>query len=302
MSRLPHALASGDGLRPQLAELVALAADVRQRARRQPRAAIRPGQRASRPLGRGMDYADSRPYVAGDEARHVDWRVTARSGQLYSKRFEAERDRVCLLLVDPQPVQFFGTRQRLKSVQAARVGAAAAWWAQQQGDRLALLDTASAVPLQAGRGQPAVMRVLQALVQLYAQAPQTPVGTLVKQLEQAARLCRAGNLVVITDVSRAAQVPVTVWQACSRHLQLHLLLVFDALELEPPATALHLSGLDGQQWVDFSQPRIRQQWVEQFLLPLRRLQAMPVAGMHVHRLMSDDAADGWLPSALARVA
>ena len=107
---------------------------------------------------------------------------------------------------------------------------------------------------------------------------------------------------VITDVSRAAQVPATVWQACSRHLQLHLLLVFDALELEPPATALHLSGLDGQQWVDFSQPRIRQQWVEQFLLPLRRLQAMPVVGMHVHRLMSDDAADGWLPSALARVA
>jgi len=288
-------MAGGDGIRPLLSELVALAAAVRLRARHRLLRTPQPGQRASRLAGRGMDHADSRPYVAGDEARHVDWRVSARSSQLYSKRFHAERERLCLLLVDPHPAQFFGTRQRFKSVQAARVAAAAAWWATQQGDRLAMLDTRTPAPIAAGGGQAAVMRVLQGLVQAYQQPPAMPAQALTHWLEQAARLCRGGTLVVVADIQRAAQVPAAVWQACTRHLQLHVVVVFDALELSPPMQALRLSGLDGVQRVDFSQPAVRQAWLAQSQGPLQALQALVVARMQVHCVMGDDAADGWLP-------
>lgn len=290
--------AAGDGLQPGLAELVALAADVRLRARHRPLRSPLPGQRASRLAGRGMDHADSRPYVAGDEARHVDWRVTARSGQLYSKRFHAERERLCLLLMDVQPGQFFGTRVRLKSVQAARGLAAAAWWAQQQGDRLAVLDNAGSPPVLAGGGQAAVMRVLQALVQGYAQAPaadgQPPLASL---LEQAARLCRGGTVVLATDAQRAAAVPRQVWQACCRHLQLHLLVLVDALEIDPPPRRLSLAGTDGVQQLDFSRAAVRARWQAHTVEPLQALQALQVVGMQVHCLMTDAAADSWLPPA-----
>lgn len=281
---------------------MALGSSVRLRARRRSVNPLISGQRASRLAGRGMDHADSRPYVAGDEARHVDWRVTARSGQMHSKRYHAERERVCLLLLDPQPAQFFGTRQRFKSVQAARVGAAAAWWALQQGDRLALLDTGNGLPIRAGSGKPAVMRVLQALVQAYQHPPEQAAQGLQAHLESAARLARAGTLVVITDIARAALVPRSVWQACSRHLQLHLLLLADALELAPPTQALRLAGPDGTQLLDFSDSAVRQQWSQHFQLPLRQLQAMSLATVQVHCLMSDAPADAWLPQTPVEVA
>ena len=89
--------------------------------------------------GRGMEYAESREYVAGDDARHIDWRLTARTGRAHTKLYQAERERLTLLVADTDPVLYFGTRVRFKSVQAARVGAVAAWLAQRQGDRLGAL-------------------------------------------------------------------------------------------------------------------------------------------------------------------
>lgn len=294
---------AGDGLQPCLAELVALATDVRLRARhRRPLRSDQPGQRASRLAGRGMDHADSRPYAPGDEARHVDWRVSARSSQLYSKRFHAERERMCLVLADPHPAQFFGTRQRFKSVQAARVGAAAAWWAMGQGDRVGLLDSASNTPLLAGTGQAAVMRVLQGLVQAYRQPPALPAQPLSVHLEQAARLCRGGTLVLVADIARTAAVPASVWQACSRHLQLHVVSVFDVLELEPPRQALRLSADDGVQRVDFSRPALRQAWLAQYQQPLQALQALSGPRLKAHVVMTDEPADAWLPQPVPEVA
>ena len=113
-----------DGIVPTLAELVALrdAARARSPARRG-RFGVS-GQAPSPLRGRGMEYAESREYAQGDDARHIDWRVTARTGRMHTKVFHAERDRVTLLLADTAPTLYFGTRRCFKSVQAARAGAA----------------------------------------------------------------------------------------------------------------------------------------------------------------------------------
>jgi uncharacterized protein (DUF58 family) len=41
------------------------------------------GQSESVFKGRGIEFADVRPYIAGDEVRDIDWNVTARLGQPY---------------------------------------------------------------------------------------------------------------------------------------------------------------------------------------------------------------------------
>ncbi|MFP7726198.1 DUF58 domain-containing protein, partial [Lysobacter sp. D1-1-M9] len=128
-----------DGVTPTLSELVGL------RALASGRRSARLGRHgvsghALSPLrGRGMEYAESREYVAGDDARHIDWRLTARTGQAHTKLFQAERERLTLIVADTAPALYFGTRVRFKSVQAARAGAIAAWVAARDGDRIAAL-------------------------------------------------------------------------------------------------------------------------------------------------------------------
>jgi Uncharacterized conserved protein (some members contain a von Willebrand factor type A (vWA) domain) len=164
MTRAAAVAGGGDGIRPSLAELIALRERV-------PRAALaRKGQHGSAGpapsmlRGRGMEYAESREYVVGDDARHIDWRLTARSGRTHTKLFQAERERLSLLVADTAPTLYFGTRVRFKSVQAARAGAVAAWWAQRQGDRVAALrGSAVEAPVPPGGGARGVLRVLDAL-------------------------------------------------------------------------------------------------------------------------------------------
>ena len=50
--------------------------------------------------GHSVDFADHRPYVSGDDLRHLDWKVLGRRDRLVLKRFEAETDLGCTLVVD----------------------------------------------------------------------------------------------------------------------------------------------------------------------------------------------------------
>jgi len=86
--------------------------------------------------GRGVDFEEVRAYQPGDDVRNIDWRVTARTGGVYSKIFHEERERPVWLLVDLGTSMRFGTRSRFKSVAAARLAALLAWLSRLQGDRL----------------------------------------------------------------------------------------------------------------------------------------------------------------------
>ena len=63
-----------------------------------------PGQllahRRTKQLGSGIEFADHRDYVAGDDYRYLDWNVFARHGQLLLKRFQEEADLHVYLLLD----------------------------------------------------------------------------------------------------------------------------------------------------------------------------------------------------------
>jgi len=57
------------------------------------------GGRVDRRGGR-VEFAEHRPYVAGDELRHLDWSAYARSGKLFVKEFERRDEYSIVLVVD----------------------------------------------------------------------------------------------------------------------------------------------------------------------------------------------------------
>ncbi|WMJ70341.1 DUF58 domain-containing protein [Stenotrophomonas sp. 24(2023)] len=289
-------LADGDGLRPHLAELVAL----RRLAQRPPpprrgRAGLA-GQAPSPLRGRGMEYAESREYVAGDDARHIDWRVTARTGRAHTKLFQAERERVTLIVADTAPALYFGTRVRFKSVQAARAGAVAAWSAQRRGDRIAALRGSDLEPPVApAGGARGVLRVLDALTRWYAQPPADDLG-LARALDHAGRVLRPGaRMLVLADPRQALQIPPARWAALAQHHDLSLLLLVDPLELDPPAAQLEFLADQQRIGLDLRGVETQVQWQARFVAPLHELQQQLAARrIDVHVLRSDAPSDAWL--------
>lgn len=58
------------------------------------------GERRSKKRGQSVEFADHRPYVRGDDIRHIDWNIFARLDQLFLKLFLEEEDLSLQLVID----------------------------------------------------------------------------------------------------------------------------------------------------------------------------------------------------------
>lgn len=292
--------AAADGVVPAMAELVALRAAVRARkpARRGQSAASGPSLSPMR--GRGMEYAESREYVAGDDVRHIDWRLTARSGKTHTKLFQAERERITWLLADTAPALYFGTRRRFKSVQAARMGAVATWAALREGDRLgALRGSRREAALPPTAGAQGVLRVLGALARWYAEPLSDDAG-LATALELAARMLRPGSrLIVLADAASAAAIADARWLQLAARNEVIVLLPVDPLETDPPHARLpfesHGPAGDRRIELDLGDDAVRARWQAQFSAPLADMLAtLRRCGVRAAAVATDAPSESWL--------
>jgi uncharacterized protein (DUF58 family) len=90
------------------------------------------GETRSLYRGRGFEFEENRAYQAGDEPRLLNWRLYARTGELYTKVFTEERRPQAFLLLDRRASMRFGTRRQLKVARAARIAACHVYQAGQQ--------------------------------------------------------------------------------------------------------------------------------------------------------------------------
>ena len=289
---------ANDGVVPELRELIGLRALVQgRRAARRGRHGVQ-GHALSNLRGRGMEYAESREYAMGDDARHIDWRLTARSGKPHTKLFQAERERLTLVVADTAPALYFGTRVRFKSVQAARAGALAAWLAVRDGDRIAALrGSGREPPVRATSGPRGALQVLDALVRWYAAPPADDAGLQVA-LEHARRLLRPGSrLLVLADPASIVARPPTLWPALALHSDVTVLLLVDPLEIQPPAASLPFRLADGARVrLGLESRAVRERWHQLFAAQVAAAETLLRRhGVRALVLASDAPSDAWLP-------
>lgn len=155
------------------------------------------GTDRSRFLGSGLEYVQSRPYVAGDPVKSIDWRVTARAGVVHIKEYEAPKRMPAWILFDTSASMTYSSTERSKYMIAAQVAGGIAF---------ACLDRVSPVGL-LGTGerdirvQPSLAKddVMQWLVKLrkYRVGEQTTLGKRVTELN--ARLANRALVIVLSD-------------------------------------------------------------------------------------------------------
>ncbi|MDD2917048.1 MAG: DUF58 domain-containing protein [Candidatus Gracilibacteria bacterium] len=64
--------------------------------------------------GSGVEFADIREYSLGDDTADIDWKTSARTGKVYIKKYEEDRERKVLFVVDVGSSMRFGNGDKTK--------------------------------------------------------------------------------------------------------------------------------------------------------------------------------------------
>ena len=116
--------------------------------------------------GLGMEFEEVREYQTGDDIRSIDWNVTARMNHPYIKKFQEERELTVILVVDVSASLRFGSRDQLKSEVVAEIGAALAFSAIKNHDKVGLILFSEIIEkyVPPGKGVRHVLRIIRELL------------------------------------------------------------------------------------------------------------------------------------------
>jgi uncharacterized protein (DUF58 family) len=92
------------------------------------------GPRRSIAMGRGLVFKDYRMYAPGDDTRLIDWKVYARTDNLYVKNYEEERNLTVHIIIDSSGSMGFG-RPISKFDYASMIGVGFAYLAMKENER-----------------------------------------------------------------------------------------------------------------------------------------------------------------------
>lgn len=125
--------------------------------------------------GQGIEFADVREYVPGDDIRTIDWNVTARSQHTFVKQYVEERELTVFFLVDASSSCYFGSTPKFKSEIMAEICALLAFAAVKNHDKVGLSIFTDRVekyiPVKKGRKH--VLRVIREILSYHPEHRRT---------------------------------------------------------------------------------------------------------------------------------
>jgi uncharacterized protein (DUF58 family) len=207
--------------------------------------------------GHGVEFAEIREYVPGDDVRSIDWKVTARYNRPFIKEYKEERDQTFYFVVDISGSGTFGSVTS-KQKKMLEVTASLAFAALRNNDRIGLCLISDRVEkfLPAKRGKKHLVSILNTLIDHKPVSAKTDLSVAVRFLGTI--LARRSSVIILSDFV-SPDFLRALKTLCRRH-EVIAIRVTDPREHELPAVgtlALEDSETGEQILVDTSDAGFR---------------------------------------------
>ena len=188
-------------------------------------------ERKSKIVGSGIEFADYRDYVPGDDLRYLDWSLLARTERMLIRLFEEEEDLFIYFLLDVSQSMRLGRGEKL--FYAKRLAAALAYIGLSNMDRVSVVPFADQLldrlPPARGRGQ--IFKVFRFLEKDYEGELRTDLRNSLRKF--VAQNKRAGLAVLISDFYDSAGFEEAINFLRFRKFEPLVCHVYDHTDLEP---------------------------------------------------------------------
>ena len=156
------------------------------------------GAYRSRFRGGGIEFSEVREYAAGDDARRIDWNVSARYNDLYVKEFVEEKELNVYVVIDMSASNDFGFVKSKKEL-GFEVAASLVFSALKNNDRVGMgLFTDSLEKfIPAKKGKKHMMKILQELLDHTSKSTQTDIFKSISELQK--NLKRRSVIFIVSD-------------------------------------------------------------------------------------------------------
>ena len=149
--------------------------------------------------GFSVEFNDYRHYQRGDDMRHVDWKLYARSDKLYIKQYEDETNVRCVILLDTSASMAYSSGGISKLNYGITLASALSYFIMRQRDAVGLITFDDEIRnyLPAKCRQPHLMQILRTLAQVESGKKTDVVKPLT---DLAASLNKKSFVILISDM------------------------------------------------------------------------------------------------------
>lgn len=232
------------------------------------------GQHRSVRRGLSVEFAGHREYQAGDDLRHLDWLVYARSDRYDIRQYEEETKLRATIILDTSGSMGFASGKNSKLEYARALTAALGFLMIRQSDAVGLVtcDTQVRNFLPPGSTMGHYLNLLSALEQA-APGHETSLAAVLDEV--AARLTRRGLVILITDGFDQPEAFLRSLQFLRyRKQEVRLLQVLDPQEWQFPFQGMiEFVGLENEPRLKLDGDRIREYYRQTFTEHQARLQS-----------------------------
>lgn len=205
--------------------------------------------------GQGIEFAEVRQYIPGDDIRSIDWNVSARTGTTFVKKFNEERELTLLIACDVSASLMFGSLGRFKSEIATELAAMFAFSATHNNDKVGLLLFSDKIELYIPpkKGRRHVLRIIRELLAFVPKNKGTNIGLVLESINRLIR--RSGILILISDFKMELSYSKP-FKLTARKFDLVPVIIEDKLENNLPRANVYITLEDleggGQVLVNLS--------------------------------------------------